>query len=451
MEAEYAYFTEIGGSIRFIRGGENIDPTLIEIGCFMRIRLDLAERSLRILVPETIEGRSVSLVGIIPELPLGSPIPKFDDHPPIRYLYIPSGVRHLRIGTAITRNSVVPSDTAAEKFNPLNGCTVEISPDNPHFFVSGKGIYNNDMTELLYIFSPDECFEVPAGVKLIRSSAGCALKGMKRLTIPESVNVIEDCAFEGCPDLEYADIGAKNIGERAFFGCGSLKDVKLADTVRGIGDNAFALTEIRKLTIPPDVRMIGQSVLRNDPQNDTVNTILEVYIKNDALPIGRGVSPADDGTLLVVRSPETNKSLLELVILGSLDMIFTDHGIDFTEYDKKFIEYVRTDEDHARHTAMINMLAAAVSRLRHPIGMSAETMEFYKDYASHLAGLIIKMTILLFPDTAAPEIAEHPYLQLVDDKGILELIDLVANKGKTEITAVLMQELNERRNRNEEK
>lgn len=217
MNAEFAYYTETDGKISFLRGGQKSE----DIGYFVRIRLDLVKGSLVIPVPETIEGKSVTLVGIMPELPDDRPVPELPE-PLIRRISIPSGVRHIRIGTSITRDSTVSEGTSGEKFNPLNGSVVEISPDNHKFCVFGQGIYSIDMTKLYHIFSPGETFSVPYGVRTIYGSAGCAVKGMKKLIIPESVIDIGESAFEGCTDLEEADIHAKNIGRRAFYGCKSL-------------------------------------------------------------------------------------------------------------------------------------------------------------------------------------------------------------------------------------
>lgn len=226
MNAEYACFTETDGKIHFIRGSENVDESLVEIGYFVRLRLDLAEGSLVIPIPETIEGKPVTMIGIIPELPDDRPVPELPS-PLIRRISIPSGVRHIRIGTSITRNSKVPKGTRSEKFNPMNGCMVEISPDNRHFCVFGQGIYSADMTKLCRIFSTGGIFSVPYGVRRIKSAAGCAVKGLKKLVIPESVTEIGNCAFEGCTDLEEADICAEDIGLRAFYGCKSLTSISL--------------------------------------------------------------------------------------------------------------------------------------------------------------------------------------------------------------------------------
>lgn len=232
MKAEFAYYTEINGKISFLRGQKTED-----IGYFVRLRLDLADRSLAIPVPETLEGTPVTLFGIIPELPDDRPVPELPS-PLIRRISLPSGIRHIRIGMSITRNSKVPKETRSEKFNPLNGTMVEINPDNRHFCVFGQGIYSADMTKLYRIFSPGETFSVPYGVHRIKGAACCAVKGLKKLVIPEGVAKIGNCAFEGCTDLEEADICAKEIGIRAFYGCKSLVSLSLKN-LKTFYDDSF--------------------------------------------------------------------------------------------------------------------------------------------------------------------------------------------------------------------
>lgn len=573
MNAEYGYFTETDGKVRFIHDPDDNDKKLAEVGYFLRIRLDLVKKSLRIPVPEEIAGRPVGLIAIIPMLPEGQPVPELD-FPLIKHLYIPSGVRHLRILKAITRGSDEPGGITEEKIDLLSGCTVEISPDNPRFCVSGHGIYSRDMTQLFHIFSPGECFEVPSGVKTIRGGAGCALKGLRRLIVPESVTEIRDCAFEGCTDLEEVVIHAEKLGIRAFYGCRSLTSLSMSniarlydDTFKGCGtlqtllrdlidsciairrikidldkqteefeleldcreiafakafrknrslkkialsnaenicelafcdcgslssavldckiiggrafqyckalnsvtfmntevigerafsscealaevtlpntllmikNNAFLSTGIRRLKVPPSVREIGRDIFG---YNDHKNPMLEIYSNDGILPIRRGSCPAESGTLLLIHSAQTDNILYGFAILGDLSTVLTEHGVDFTEYDKIFKENTNSFDYDSQ-----TLFLAAWARLRNPIGMDEETQEFFKDYVADNAELILLLTIDA-DNTTAGEVAAHPYLELIDDERLLYLIDESAREGKTEITAVLMQKMHERRSR----
>lgn len=224
MKAEFAYYTENNGKITFLRDGRKSE----DIVYFVHIRLDLAKGSIVIPVPETIEGKPVTMFGLLAELPDDRPVPMLPE-PLIRRISLPSGIRHFSIVTSIVRNGAKPDPEHDEKFGLFNGTEIEISPDNKKYRVFGQGIYNTDMTKLYHIFSPGETFSVPAEVQIIMDRAGCALKGMKKLIVPESTALIDKGAFEGCTDLEEADIKAKNIGNRAFYGCKSLTSLSLGE------------------------------------------------------------------------------------------------------------------------------------------------------------------------------------------------------------------------------
>lgn len=64
---------------------------------------------------------------------------------------------------------------------------------------------------------------------------------IKKVEIPDTVEVINSNAFKNCPNLESVKFGSNvyDIGENAFEGCLSLKEVNLTDNISYIEDNAF--------------------------------------------------------------------------------------------------------------------------------------------------------------------------------------------------------------------
>ena len=387
--------------------------------------------SFSVTIPRVKDRHTVRAV-TIRSTPLDATLTTRCDHIKLKYLSIPSSVRYINIEN-IKRNVA----------DLLNECTIEISPDNPYLCVCKNGIYSKDMTVLYYIFSPDVfingCYEVPAGVKLIRGGAGRALRGLRRLTIPESVDAVEDRAFEDCPYLEYADIGAHNIALRAFCGCNSLKEIRLSDHLQKIGDHAFAYTEIQKLTIPPSVRDIGQYILQNA---DPTCLTLEIYSKNGVLPKMHG-SPAEVGTLIVILSSETNEKLCEFVMLGRINKVFTEHGIDFTRYDESF----SMNFNSQGFPVKVGFRAAQV-RLSQLDESDYEKREFFKQYIANAAFLITLNAVMSYPNPAFDDnIKQTTYLDFVTDDDLLGLIDEAAQLNKPELTAWLMQFNHERKSR----
>lgn len=403
------------------------------------------------------------------------------DFPTLEYLYIPAGITSIFIETGARRKiGILPdSRNAAVITNLLNCCKVEISPDNPYFCVYENGVYSKDMTMLYYIFLPEEfnggSFEVPARVKQINCSAGRALRGLCGLTIRKGVTEIGDSAFESCFDLEYADIGAKGIGSEAFLkckklksvkllrtndiggsafkGCISLKEIKLPDSLHIIGGHAFLETGIKKLTVPYSVKELWGEICSK-------NTLLEIYIKkNGALPFEYNGNIAETGTLISVRScekGEKDKPLFEFVILQDIGIVFQKDGVDFSEYDatlkrraapKNAFHYFRYDElpVHAaneRADTETTMLAAW-ARVHCPYKLDAETREFYRNYVAEKGEIFLMLGI--YNDITADMVAEYKFLDMLGEDALLKLIDCSAEEGRTEITAVLLQKLHERK------
>lgn len=464
MEEKLVYFKENGADY-YLVGDKKSNKETAHIGYWAKIQTEPVTESLRIVVPETAEGKPVELVIIhIDEGREDDP-----DIPPIEYLYIPSGVRHLRFD--VSENYL------------LNGINVEISPDNRFFRAIENNIYSRDMKTLYYIFSPGECFEVPAGVEIIQKSAGNGLDELKKLVIPKSVKEIGKKAFLYCMYLEDVDITAENIGAKAFSGCSvlsrarlncrsigkgafsdcwnlkalelinteiiekdaffdcdTLSEVKLPDTLRKIGDSAFWGTMIYELVIPPNVRYLGDSLFGGSATPDLDMTVYsdkgEVFFKISGDPI------SVLGSKITVRSLETGKTLFEIIRLDSRISVFTERGIDFTEYDKIFKE----DHRQAERRVLYAAFKAAMTRLEYPYQLTEDAKKTVSEYVRKHAGCVL-LSKIKNGELDAERVREFPYMEFISDNELLAIIDITAGNGNGEITAVLMWEMNERRKR----
>ena len=159
---------------------------------------------------------------------------------------------------------------------------------------------------------------IPDGVTSIASAAFNECSGLESITVPASVTSIDDSAFYNCSKLKTAGpIGSDTniqieFGEEipgiytsypllnANYGLFSfLEEIIIPDTVRRIGDNAFALSRnLRNITLPDGVTSIGKDafyycyLLRSIVIPDSVSSIGErafygcSYLTDISIPDG---------------------------------------------------------------------------------------------------------------------------------------------------------------------
>ncbi len=88
-------------------------------------------------------------------------------------------------------------------------------------------------------------------------------EGLTRVDISDSVTKIGDSAFQGCISLKELAIpsGVTEIGDGAFYGCLGLIRVDIPNSVTKIGDSAFDSCEnLKEIVIPSGVTEIGSSL-----------------------------------------------------------------------------------------------------------------------------------------------------------------------------------------------
>lgn len=81
-----------------------------------------------------------------------------------------------------------------------------------------------------------------------------AFKGMDRITsitLPDTVRLIGESAFENCSALERVDLGGNvgSIDHYAFRGCSALKEINLTEELYFIGSEAFAATGLTEVVL----------------------------------------------------------------------------------------------------------------------------------------------------------------------------------------------------------
>lgn len=185
---------------------------------------------------------------------------------------------------------IIPSSVVAIGKNPFvenewRGCHIsEIECHSTNFVVERSALYTRDMKRLISYFGQDTKYSIPDGVEVIGKNAFAGKGDVLEIEFPESLNSIEDSAFDECSGLKFINLpqGVTNIGRNAFYGCVSLTEVKslgsvsivneasfmgcninslnFPDTLVEIGDDAFNSNRgLVNVTLPPSVKKIGNS------------------------------------------------------------------------------------------------------------------------------------------------------------------------------------------------
>lgn len=106
--------------------------------------------------------------------------------------------------------------------------------------LTGDFIVENEI--LVKYLGNSTTIQIPHGIKKIGMGA-FANTNIEVVTFSDSLQSIEEKAFENCIGIEFLDLpeGLMQIGENAFYGCTSLKCVYIPSTVLVIENSAFDL------------------------------------------------------------------------------------------------------------------------------------------------------------------------------------------------------------------
>ncbi len=201
---------------------------------------------------------------------------------------------------------------------------------------------------------------IPSSVKAIGHQAFEG-SGFQKIVIPDSVTFIEEAAFICCFDLENVQL-PKNIKAipNAMFGtCRSLKEISIPQTVKSIGNcaftycknlekvnwegksklqkigrEAFAICNIKKMTLPASVKKIGSAGVSG-------THFIQVEKNNKNFKSKNGVLFSRDGKTLVCypnkKKGGTYKIPKGVKTIGSYSFSSNDGWGDDNLYLKKLI------------------------------------------------------------------------------------------------------------------
>ena len=113
--------------------------------------------------------------------------------------------------------------------------------DSDSFEYDGEAVYTNDKKRLVYCMSQETSFTIPEGVEVIGEMAFRGKKTLKNIIIANSVKEIEHDAFYDCDELDniYVPAGVKVVRSYAFAECDKLKKITFAGTPEKVGRHTF--------------------------------------------------------------------------------------------------------------------------------------------------------------------------------------------------------------------
>lgn len=113
--------------------------------------------------------------------------------------------------------------------------------DSDSFEYDGDAVYTNDKKRLVYCMSQETSFTIPEGVEIIGEMAFRGKKTLKNVIIANSVKEIEHDAFYDCDELDnvYVPAGVKVVKSYAFAECDKLKKVTFAGTPNKVSRHTF--------------------------------------------------------------------------------------------------------------------------------------------------------------------------------------------------------------------
>ena len=187
-------------------------------------------------------------------------------------------------------------DPQAFGFNDVTA--FEQKGDNEYYSVKDGVLFNADGTVLVkYPGQREEKeFLIPDGTSAIGPYAFKRCDHLEKISLPSSLNVIEENAFRSCDalgEIEFSEeTWIETIGEDAFSGCGclteialppvrvieegafgycsSLHTVHLAEGTREIRDYAFTADAVSAPVFPKSLKKIGNYAFGKSPTGDGV-------------------------------------------------------------------------------------------------------------------------------------------------------------------------------------
>ena len=107
----------------------------------------------------------------------------------------------------------------------------------------------------------DASAEIKDGTRGIAKSAFAKATALEEVTLPDSIEIIDEDAFNGCTKLKSITLpnGITAISDSTFKGCSALESITFPESVTAIGKEAFeSCSGLKSIIIPETVTAVGK-------------------------------------------------------------------------------------------------------------------------------------------------------------------------------------------------
>jgi len=164
---------------------------------------------------------------------------------------------------------------------------VQLTDKVKRFVVHDGIVYTSDMKTLVAGLPSKKEVVIPEGVMEIHANAFYRCN-IESVTMPDSLEVIDTCAFQECKNLSTVKFGngLTRICERAFSYCKNLKEIVLPDRLERMDSYAFSYAGLESVTFGSGLNSLANGAFANTPMQ-------KVHIPNTVTRIAHFVFGED--------------------------------------------------------------------------------------------------------------------------------------------------------------
>ena len=139
----------------------------------------------------------------------------------------------------------IPDSVTSIGGSAFEGCasltSINVSSNNKSFCIIDGALYNKKQSRLLVVPRTKANITIPNSVKIIEKCAFEDCSSLTSITLPDSVTSIGYCAFKGCTSLKSITIpkSVREIREEAFYGCNALKKITFLNPETKLRSDVF--------------------------------------------------------------------------------------------------------------------------------------------------------------------------------------------------------------------